>query len=246
MNAKVITISGSMKFWEEIIRAGRMLSMDWNIVLIPFKDMDHEKMSKEKREMHIEIHNKRIDMSDELYVVNVNDYIGKSTTNEIVYAMKNSKSVSFMEPTAQWKNILNSIEDSMIIPSIYKTLRMMIEELLIHIIKHASLLQNGNDYNFITSVAEIYPKQKAVLNLIEAVMERLANSDIDIRKECDDIKEEAYKQVLSSISDKEEISITCSQLSIESLIYCTTSELVQFIMENINRMPIINDEKKGM
>ena len=45
-----------------------------------------------------DIHKRKIDMSDEIFVINVNDYIGDSTKNEIKYAKANGKKVSYYMP----------------------------------------------------------------------------------------------------------------------------------------------------
>jgi hypothetical protein len=44
-----------------------------------------------------EMHKQKIDMSDEIYVINVGGYIGESTKKEIEYAKARGKEVSFME-----------------------------------------------------------------------------------------------------------------------------------------------------
>ena len=37
-------------------------------------------------------------MSDEIFVINVNGYIGKSTKSEIEYALKTNKKINYLEP----------------------------------------------------------------------------------------------------------------------------------------------------
>lgn len=41
--------------------------------------------------------NKKIDMSDEIYVINLNGYIGESTKSEIEYANSKGKNISYLE-----------------------------------------------------------------------------------------------------------------------------------------------------
>ena len=43
------------------------------------------------------IHRKKIDVSDAIYVVNIDGYIGNSTKNEIEYAKNNGKEVIYHE-----------------------------------------------------------------------------------------------------------------------------------------------------
>lgn len=44
-----------------------------------------------------DIHKRKIDMADAIYVINKNGYIGESTKSEIKYAFEHNKSVMFME-----------------------------------------------------------------------------------------------------------------------------------------------------
>ena len=45
-----------------------------------------------------ELHLRKIDMSDELFIINKDGYIGDSTRNEIEYAEKQGKPVFYLEP----------------------------------------------------------------------------------------------------------------------------------------------------
>lgn len=45
-----------------------------------------------------ELHKRKIDMADEVIVLNVDGYIGKSTSGEIEYAELNSKPIRWLEP----------------------------------------------------------------------------------------------------------------------------------------------------
>ncbi len=44
-----------------------------------------------------EMHKQKIDMSDEIYVINLNGYIGESTKSEIEYANSKGKNISYLE-----------------------------------------------------------------------------------------------------------------------------------------------------
>jgi hypothetical protein len=44
-----------------------------------------------------ELHKRKIDISDEILVLNVGGYIGKSTQSEIKYARQHGKNVRFLE-----------------------------------------------------------------------------------------------------------------------------------------------------
>ena len=43
------------------------------------------------------MHKAKIDLADEIFVINKNGYIGESTKSEIEYALKQGKSVRYLE-----------------------------------------------------------------------------------------------------------------------------------------------------
>jgi len=45
-----------------------------------------------------ELHKRKIDLSDEILVLNVGGYIGHSTRKEIMYAKEKGKEVCYLEP----------------------------------------------------------------------------------------------------------------------------------------------------
>lgn len=104
MNYKVITLCGSLKFKDEFIRLQKELTLKGSIVLSvsllgetdAFKDMDEETLNKTVK-MLGEMHKRKIDMSDEIFVINVNGYIGESTRSEIKYAEETGKKVNYLE-----------------------------------------------------------------------------------------------------------------------------------------------------
>lgn len=97
MGHTIITLSGSMRNWEDFITVATKLSTQGNIVLAPFKDPHEGNLPEETKNMYDVIHRERIDMSDEMYVINTGGYIGKSTSNEIRYAIEKGKEVTFHE-----------------------------------------------------------------------------------------------------------------------------------------------------
>jgi len=44
-----------------------------------------------------DIHKRKIDMADAIYVINKGGYVGESTKSEIKYALEHGKAVMFME-----------------------------------------------------------------------------------------------------------------------------------------------------
>ena len=96
---KIITLCGSIKFKDEFMRVQEKLTLDGNIVLTPnfFNNIKKEDIDEKTKKMLDEMHKQKIDLSDEIYVINVGGYIGESTKNEIEYAKARGKEVSFME-----------------------------------------------------------------------------------------------------------------------------------------------------
>ncbi|WP_022747572.1 hypothetical protein [Lachnobacterium bovis] len=58
--------------------------------------MDERTLSKTK-EMLDDMHKRKIDMSDEIFVINVGGYIGDNTRSEIDYAIEHGKKVRYLE-----------------------------------------------------------------------------------------------------------------------------------------------------
>lgn len=50
-----------------------------------------------------ELHLRKIDLADEVFVLNVGGYIGESTSREIAYAKAHDKPVRYLEPLAAGK-----------------------------------------------------------------------------------------------------------------------------------------------
>ena len=96
---KIITLCGSIKFKDKFIKIQEKLTLDGNIVLTPnfFNGIKKEEIDKRMKKMLDEMHKQKINMSDEIYVINVGGYIGESTKNEIEYAKEKGKRISYLE-----------------------------------------------------------------------------------------------------------------------------------------------------
>ena len=96
---KIITLCGSIKFKDEFMRIQEKLTLDRNIVLTPifFNNIKKEEIDLETKKMLDEMHKQKIDISDEIYVINVGGYIGESIKSEIEYAKRKGKKISYLE-----------------------------------------------------------------------------------------------------------------------------------------------------
>ena len=98
---------GSTKFKDEFLKVQKELTLKGNIVISVglfghsgdnevWENMDEGTLTKTK-EMLDDMHKRKIDMADEIFVINVDGYIGESTKSEIEYAKANGKAISYLE-----------------------------------------------------------------------------------------------------------------------------------------------------
>ena len=104
---KVITLCGSTRFKDAFMEAQKCLTLEGNIVISVglfghagdsevWENMDEGTLTATKA-MLDDMHKRKIDMADEIYVINVGGYIGESTRSEIEYAQKTGKVVRYLE-----------------------------------------------------------------------------------------------------------------------------------------------------
>lgn len=107
-NYPVITLCGSTRFKDAFLEAQKRLTLEGYIVISVglfghsgdaevWENMPENTVTRTKA-MLDDMHKRKIDMADEIYVLNVNDYIGQSTRGEIDYARAHGKIVRFLEP----------------------------------------------------------------------------------------------------------------------------------------------------
>jgi hypothetical protein len=97
---KVITLCGSTRFKDAFIAAQKRLTLEGSIVIsvgLFGHSGDSEAMGAETKAMLDDMHKRKIDMADEIYVINVGGYIGSSTKSEIEYAKANGKGIRYLE-----------------------------------------------------------------------------------------------------------------------------------------------------
>ena len=95
----VVTLCGSIRFKQAFLDANFNETMAGNIVLSVggLERDEHLILTEEQQRMLGELHKRKIDISDEIFVLNVGGYIGKSTQSEIKYAQQQGKNVRFLE-----------------------------------------------------------------------------------------------------------------------------------------------------
>lgn len=113
-NYKVVTLCGSTRFKEQFLEAQKRLTLDGCIVIsvglfghsgVPLVASDQRSSAGDDdvwkpgvKEMLDDMHLRKIDMADEIFVINVGGYIGESTRREIAYAEIIGKKVNYLEP----------------------------------------------------------------------------------------------------------------------------------------------------
>ena len=96
----VITLCGSTRFKDQFLEAQKRLTLEGNIVIsvgLFGHSGDDEVWTEGTKEMLDDMHKRKIDMADAIYVINVDGYIGESTRSEIEYAKRNGKEVRYLE-----------------------------------------------------------------------------------------------------------------------------------------------------
>ena len=129
---KIITLCGSSKFcdimavcaWlierdEQAVTMGLHLLPGWySKKSMPDHLAEHEGVADAMDKLHL----RKIDISDEIFIVNCRDYIGDSTANEIKYARENNKKIRWFSCDPVGKKVLNII-DNALKPSAFAPLR---------------------------------------------------------------------------------------------------------------------------
>lgn len=93
---KIITLCGSLKFKKEMIEIAEKMTLEGNCVLTPvYPVLENYKRTDRQLELLKEAHFKKIELSDSILVVNINNYIGNSTNLEIEYAKKLGKEIIY-------------------------------------------------------------------------------------------------------------------------------------------------------
>ncbi len=104
---KVVTLCGSTRFKEQFMQVQKEFTLKGYILVSVglfghegdsevWENMDENTLTKTK-EMLDDMHKRKIDMADEIFVINVGGYIGESTKSEIEYAKKTGKIVKYLE-----------------------------------------------------------------------------------------------------------------------------------------------------
>ena len=108
---KIVTLCGSTRFKEQFLEVQKRLTLEGCIVISVGLFLDEPSGKAERghfgdeevwqhgtKEMLDDMHLRKIDLADEIFVINVGGYIGESTKREIAYAEKTGKKINYLEP----------------------------------------------------------------------------------------------------------------------------------------------------
>ena len=103
---KVVTLCGSTRFKDTFMEIQKRLTLQGYIVIsvgLFGHAGDEEVWTEGIKEMLDDMHKRKIDMADEIFVINVDGYIGSSTRSEIEYATATGKAVHYLEESGGTK-----------------------------------------------------------------------------------------------------------------------------------------------
>ena len=95
---KIITVCGSLRFYKEMMEITEKMELEGNCMLVPIYNPtrpNKDDFTEEEALMLDKMHKVRIKLADAILVVNVDGYIGNSTSKEIEYAKSLGKEVIY-------------------------------------------------------------------------------------------------------------------------------------------------------
>lgn len=96
-NVKTYTMCGSMRFEKEMIETAFLLETQKNFNILQCVYTDKQLSEEEKTQLR-KAHYRKIDISEGIYVLNIDGYIGDSVASEIRYAEQNGKEILYHCP----------------------------------------------------------------------------------------------------------------------------------------------------
>ena len=98
MKRKVVTLCGSLKFFDKIQEMSERLELENEYVVIGVvPHVLNRDLTEDEKNLLGVLHRTKIDLSDAIFVVNVGGYIGESVKSEIAYAKEMGKEINYLE-----------------------------------------------------------------------------------------------------------------------------------------------------
>lgn len=102
---KIVCLCGSTRFYEEFVKQNYLETLKGHIVLsvgffggsVQVHGQNSGITPEQKVELD-ELHKRKIDLAEEVLIINVDGYIGESTRSEIEYAVAHCKTIRYLVP----------------------------------------------------------------------------------------------------------------------------------------------------
>ncbi|MEU8199389.1 hypothetical protein AB0C10_36955 [Microbispora amethystogenes] len=93
----IVALCGSTRFRDEFAAVNRDLTLQGVIVVAPgVFAHSGDPMTDDDKTLLDDLHKRKIDLADEVFVVNPGGYVGESTRSEIAYAEERGKPVRYL------------------------------------------------------------------------------------------------------------------------------------------------------
>lgn len=96
---KIVCLCGSTKFKKDFEEANKRETLNGNVVLSVgcFMHSDSVPITAEQKADLDKLHLDKVEMADEVLVINVGGYVGESTRGEIAHAERLGKPIRYLE-----------------------------------------------------------------------------------------------------------------------------------------------------
>lgn len=204
---KVITLCGSTRFKEQFLEVQKRLTLEGNVVIsvgLFGHSGDEEVWKPGIKEMLDRMHLSKIDMADEVYVINVDGYIGESTRREIEYAQSKGKTIKYYMPL---QDNFNSIDnENNALPTIDQYIVALSSPL-----KSLHRLKRFRPFLFPDGSLDFWnDDDKIVFHMIDSLQE-----DYHIGMECC-LNEDYLKRITENFHPSDDVKLYRNELSIDS------------------------------
>lgn len=107
---EVVTLCGSTRFKDDFIKVQKALTLKGCIVIsVGLFGHSGDTITDEQKIMLDDMHKRKIDMADTVFVINKDGYIGPSTASEIEYAESTGKTVAYLEGCGSYEGTEDDI-----------------------------------------------------------------------------------------------------------------------------------------
>lgn len=132
---EIVCLCGSTRFWELFRDHGLRLTLENKIVLsIGVNAPDSMVLAnpeteegKNQKAMLDELHKRKIDIADRIFVLNKDQYIGTSTAGEIAYAVALGKTIDWLEEP-NYEDLLDRVRNMKVPMTVYNAFSKLLED----------------------------------------------------------------------------------------------------------------------